>query len=297
MSDSIPYWWRLAALVLLMAGVAAIDRRRHGERASRWREYGFVLGAGGAGSLFGLLNDLVTSSICPEYFTVGKGLAPGAWLPLRAGLLGMKAGFSAGAVAGAICMYANTCGCAVPRLPWRNLLRLAWKPPALAAAAAFSLPLFFREFDPLDFARRLQGILDPGRTCAFLTVWWAHSGAYLGLILGLVWLVADVASRRAGGSRGTGWVKLLLAACLVIAGGGCASNMLYYPTRPVYATPAASGRLLFRAAGQPKAFITVPGGRHTDAFMRADAGYRRQLVDFFDQALGLSSGQPSGREG
>lgn len=49
--------------------------------------------------------------------------------------------------------------------------------------------------------------------------------------------------------------------------------------------PYQHGLMLFAAAKDPKIFVSVPGGQHTDAFLRNDPTYRKQLVDFFCSAL------------
>jgi hypothetical protein len=196
MIQTVPYGCRVALLLLLMSLVAAIDRIRTGQKATKWKEYGFVVLSGVIGALVGVLNDLVTSSISPEYFVVGKGLDPGAGLTVRAGLLGMKAGFSAGAIAGAVCLYAGTGGRTFPPLAGRSLLGLVWRPVALATTGAVILALTCRRLDPFGFAILLDETLDSHRMQRFLTVWWIHSGLYLGLLLGVVWIIRDITRLR-----------------------------------------------------------------------------------------------------
>jgi len=75
---------------------AGYDYYRNRGGATRWREYRLVVVGGLVGAVFGMVNDVVTSSIPPEYFTLGKGLAGGDGLQTRAALLGMQAGSSAG---------------------------------------------------------------------------------------------------------------------------------------------------------------------------------------------------------
>jgi pimeloyl-ACP methyl ester carboxylesterase len=50
--------------------------------------------------------------------------------------------------------------------------------------------------------------------------------------------------------------------------------------------PYQHGELLFAAAKDPKTFVTVPGGQHTDALTRDDPIYRKLLVTFFNQQTG-----------
>ena len=196
MIETIPYWCRIVLLLLLMSLVAAIDWLWNRQKATKWNEYGFVIVSGVIGTLFGFLNDLITSSISPEYFIFGKGLDPGEGLTLRAGILGMKAGFSAGAIAGAICLYLSTRDCSCPPLAYRRLLGFLWRPVTLAVTTAFILALFFRQLDPLDLSAQLEGILDSQQIERFLTVWWIHSGLYLGLLASVVWIIVDIARLR-----------------------------------------------------------------------------------------------------
>jgi hypothetical protein len=195
MPETIPYWLRIVLLLLVMSVVAGIDWHRHRRNATRWREYGFVILSGIIGTVFGFCNDLLTSSISPEYFIFGKGLATGEGLMARAGILGMKAGFAAGAVAGAICLYASTRKCSYPPLAYRNLLRLVWRPVVLAATAAF-IAVLFRQHDPLAFSAELEGILPPEQVRRFLVVWWIHAGLYSGLLVAVFWIIVDIIRLR-----------------------------------------------------------------------------------------------------
>jgi hypothetical protein len=49
--------------------------------------------------------------------------------------------------------------------------------------------------------------------------------------------------------------------------------------------PIRHGIMLFDAAKEPKEFVRVPGGRHTDAFVRPEPQYRRKLMEFFKESL------------
>ena len=195
MVTSIPYWCRILVLITVIAVIVAVDWHRHGPRATKPREYGFVILTGIVGSLFGLFNDLLTSSISPDYFIFGKGLAPGNGFTMGVAILGMKAGFSAGAIAGAICLFASTRK-GNRAVPFHNLLGLVWKPVVLAVATAFTLALFFRQLDPLDFSGALAEVLDPQQICRFLMVWWIHLGLYLSLLVSVPWMVVDITRLR-----------------------------------------------------------------------------------------------------
>ena len=49
--------------------------------------------------------------------------------------------------------------------------------------------------------------------------------------------------------------------------------------------PFRHGRLLFERAEEPRTLVTIPSGGHTDAFIRQDPVFRKQLVDFFESVL------------
>lgn len=49
--------------------------------------------------------------------------------------------------------------------------------------------------------------------------------------------------------------------------------------------PYRHGQMLNAVAREPKEFITVEGGQHTDALTRSDPQYRKRLVKFFEDAL------------
>ncbi len=197
MFEEIPYGARVAALVVLMATVATVERVRLGSRATRWREYTFVLVAGLATGLFGMANDLLTSSLSPGYFVIGKDL-PAATLPGAAMLLGLKAGFSSGAIAAAICVWAATRRSASPPMPLRDLARMLWRPFLLAVALAAVFALVLSSADPLDLRGRIGPLLTENQADRFLRVWWIHLGLYLGLLLGLSWTLVSVWRRRSG---------------------------------------------------------------------------------------------------
>jgi len=189
MLDRFPFPYRVALLAGLMAVVAALDFWRHGRQASKHREYGFVLIAGIAGAMFGFANDCVTSSISPDYFTLGKGLEPGADLRWRAGEYGMKTGFSAGVIGGAVCLFATTRKSRFSTEQARRLLRALWMPVLGAVLLGLALPVIAGGFDPAGLSARLDSVLNAGQIARFRRVWWIHTGLYAGLAAGLVAMI------------------------------------------------------------------------------------------------------------
>ena len=99
--------YRVTLLLGLMLVVSLVDFYRNGARAVKFREYGFIIITGAVGGAVGFVNDLVTSSISPEYFILGKGLEESPDLRIQAGLFGLRVGFSAGVIGGAVCLYAS----------------------------------------------------------------------------------------------------------------------------------------------------------------------------------------------
>ena len=191
--QDIPFWVRIAALVVLMAVLAGVDLWYRRGRSTRWKEYLFILLAGCAAAVFGSLTDLVTSSISPDYFIFGKGL-PADGIRWHAMALGLQAGFSAGAIAGALCLFVGTRRRARANISLPKIAMLAWRPFLLAGVLAAVVPFTCGSFDPVGFADQLGGPLGPDRAARFLTVWHIHLGVYLGLAVGVVWMI--VAIRR-----------------------------------------------------------------------------------------------------
>jgi hypothetical protein len=187
----IPFWVRILALLTLMAIVAGADAWVRRRQARRWKEYLFILAVGCLGAVFGAMTDFVTSSISADYFIFGKELSPDG-IRWRAMLLGLQAGFSAGAIAGALCLFIglqNRTGSMT--LPKVGLL--AWRPLVLAPVLGVAVPLTCSWFDPYRFVESLgRTSIGPDRAVRFLTVWHIHLGVYLGLGVGVVWMIVEL---------------------------------------------------------------------------------------------------------
>jgi hypothetical protein len=196
MQERFPFSYRAGLLAGLMAIAAGVDLCRHGRSATRYKEYLFVWLAGFIGCLIGGANDLITSSISPDYFSLGKGLPGGAALKLRAAIYGIQEGLSAGIISGAVCVYASRGKTAVPPLCFGRMLRLLWLPAGGAVAGAVLLPLIASRFDPMRLAAKLDGIIAAGPIVQFRRVWWIHTGLYSGLAAGLLALVVLVLKLR-----------------------------------------------------------------------------------------------------
>jgi hypothetical protein len=181
---------RVLLLLALMAIVTIVDFKQKGREASKYREYGFILIAGAVGALLGFVNDLITSSISPDYFVFGKGLDSGDGLRWRAGIFGAKEGLSAGIIAGAVCLFATAQKTSLSPAQLRSLLARLWMPLAGAVLAGLTLPLAAGAFDPFHLAAKLESFLNGNQIRRFLRVWWIYTGLYAGLTLGLAAMIA-----------------------------------------------------------------------------------------------------------
>ena len=179
-----------------MTVAAGVDFCRHGRLATRHKEYAFIWLAGFIGCLIGGVNDLITASISPEYFSAGKGLPDGQGLELRAAIFGVQEGLSAGVIGGAVCLYASRRKTRVAPLGFGRMLRLIWMPAGGAVVGAVLLPLIASRFDPLGLAAKLDGIIADGAIVQFRRVWWIHTGLYSGLAAGLAALIVTVLKLR-----------------------------------------------------------------------------------------------------
>jgi hypothetical protein len=168
---------------MLVVSLADLYKKR-GE-ATKFREYGFILITGALGAFIGAMNDLITSSISPEYFTLGKGLDEGPDLRLQAGLFGLQVGFSAGVIGGAVCLFVTRRKSSLPAVRFSRLFQLLWMPVTGAILCGVALPLAFSQFDLAKFSVQLSTLLDAEGISRFRKVWWIHLGLYAGMIVGL----------------------------------------------------------------------------------------------------------------
>lgn len=188
--------YRVTLLLGLMLVVSLVDLYRNGSRAVKFREYGFIIITGAVGGAVGFVNDLITSSISPEYFILGKGLEESPDLRIRAGLFGLQVGFSAGVIGGAVCLYACRRKSAHPPAKFSRLFRLLWVPVAGAILGGIVLPLGFSKFDPMRFSGQLDTLLSAERISRFRQVWWTHVGLYAGMVVGLTAMILRAAKER-----------------------------------------------------------------------------------------------------
>lgn len=204
--------WRIAVGVSIFIVLAIVDYRANRTRATRWREYLFLLICVACALAYGILNDLVTSRISVEYFLFGKGVAERMSadaaahpesnrlaLDLQAIRIGALATWSAGLIAGAAMLMTNSLS-ARPRLKMRRMLVLI---PVIAAGAIACAAIggglgasgFLTRFST-DFAEMVAR--DEMRPARFMAVFGIHLGGYAGGMLGLIASCVVIWKRRNG---------------------------------------------------------------------------------------------------
>jgi hypothetical protein len=195
----------IGSSILLVMALA--DLRRHGRRATRWREYLFLIAAVVVAMLYGAVNDSITSKISWEYFYYGKDLMQSlgpntppdpAALAWSAAAVGIKATWSAGLIVGVAMLMANNPKPGLPQLSYPRLLRLM---PiiflcCLACAMALGIGgyrgwLIGMSSDFGDMVRR-----DEFRPYRFMAVFGIHLGGYIGGLIGTVWAVICIRGNR-----------------------------------------------------------------------------------------------------
>ena len=201
MLERFPFWIRAACLAGLMVIGAVLDVCRHGRAATRHKEYAFIWFTGLIGCLMGGTTDLITSSISPYYFTIGKGLLGGEGFERRVAMFGVQEGLSAGVIAGAVCVYVSRRKSKFAPLGFGELLRRLWMPVFCAVAGSVLFPLVAGDSDPAGLALKLDAAALAWPFSRFLRVWWIHTGLYAGLLSGLFWLIGLVVRRRRAGAK------------------------------------------------------------------------------------------------
>ena len=213
-------WWlhsdaglaaRVAIGASVLAVLAASDLYRNRGRATRWREYGFLVGCVAAALVYGAANDQVTTTISWEYFAYGKAVAealpPGeppnsAAFRWEAAKVGMRATWSAGLIVGVALLIANNPRRdGRPRLSYAALARLV---PLVFGAVVLSAVVlgaagYLGAFAPVNEDFRAMLRRDLWRPRRFMAVYGMHTGAYVGGVLGtVIAVVRGTRARRRG---------------------------------------------------------------------------------------------------
>jgi hypothetical protein len=198
---------RIAIGVCFFAVLAVYDLAKNGRRAKRWREYSFLLLAVALAEAYGIVNDLITSRISWEYFYYGKGLSAAlgprvppnsmalAWAAAK---VGMKASWTAGAIAGVVLLIANNPRPGTGQLPYRRLIRRLPGILLIMLPFVIALGIAGREGQLTWLSSDLSGIVRENqfRPRQFLCVFGIHLGAYVGGAVGLAWAAWRVVRER-----------------------------------------------------------------------------------------------------
>jgi hypothetical protein len=197
MLPSLPYWARALLAAAFLITFAGIDFLRNRERATRWREYLFWVLCGAAGSVFAVLNDLVTSRLSKEYFVVGKGLPveDSAGFVWEVVAFATRVGFVAGLVIGGALLVANNPAPRLRPLRYRTLAGYLLLPLAAALVTA-PLVATIRSWDVQALGGELRQSLSEEDVQAFLRVQRIHVGLYAGGCAGTVAAAVAVGRRR-----------------------------------------------------------------------------------------------------
>ena len=189
--------WRIPLLgVFLIAGVI-YDRWRHGAAGRRAKEYSLLLGCGLLGALVGLLQDLISIRVSPDYFVLGKGIEDDADFTRQVLLLGTYAGFIAGLVLGGLLLLANQPRPTRATLSYRALLSRGVSRTLGLALAGVPLGFLIGPGSPLR-GQVGRNLLPPEALERFLQVWGMHYGLYGGAALGVCWALVSVWRSRLG---------------------------------------------------------------------------------------------------
>jgi MFS family permease len=198
---------RISVGCAIFLALAISDLLKNGRSASRWREYLFLLASVLVALIYGVLNDLITCHISPEYFLYGKGLdeilgnhrsSNTAQLPWEAAKVGMKATWTVGLIVGVALLWANNPSPRFPRLTTRKLFQVMPIVVGCSLLIAMILAvgggtggLAFLSEDFRDMIHR-----DEFRPYRFMTVYGIHLGGYLGGLLGTLLAVLRIRQCR-----------------------------------------------------------------------------------------------------
>lgn len=184
--DDSTFVQRLLVGAAVLGGLAVRDLRRNGSRARLWRELSFIAATAAGAIVYAIGHDLVTCSICPEYFSVGKGIAAAArGFGSEVAWLATRAGWSVGVFIGLVLVVANNPSArGRPQLSHRSLGRFLAFP--VAGALSFSIALGVASVLLAQRLVRASGLdllwlVDPE---GFVVVWAIHLGSYAGVVVG-----------------------------------------------------------------------------------------------------------------
>ncbi|HEX5241940.1 MAG TPA: hypothetical protein VFW23_01665 [Tepidisphaeraceae bacterium] len=209
-------WWtrstqgllaRIAIGAAIFAILATVDLVRHGKKATRWREYLFLVAGVVLACGYGMINDQITSRISWEYFYYGKGLddvlgsrippdsTAMSWAAMK---VGIEATWTAGLIVSVALLIANNPGPNRPQLPYRTLLGHFGFIAIIAVGCSIILGTvgYLGSLTWISSDFRWLAHENLMRPSHFMCVFGIHLGAYLGGTLGVIVSVLRVVARR-----------------------------------------------------------------------------------------------------
>jgi hypothetical protein len=198
---------RVVVGVCILLTLMIVDLMRNRSRATRWREYLFLLICVAAAMVYGMLNDQITSDISWEYFYYGKELdkvlgpdipPDRAAMRWQAAKIGAMATWSVGLILGVAILIANNPRRDRPQLAFRQLLKLLV--PVIVITFAFAAI-----FGMLGWCGLLNWMGEDFRDLWRANVWrprhfsatyGVHLGGYVGGSIGGIFAVARVITLR-----------------------------------------------------------------------------------------------------
>jgi hypothetical protein len=215
MTNTLIWWMKSDAGLLARVGIGATifaalatwDLVRNGRRATRWREYLFLIMAAAMAMAYGAVNDRIASSISWEYFYYGKGLDEQlgprvppdmAALHWEACKVGLKATWSAGLIIGVLFLFANNPRPHRRQLPYGQLTSLLLMVLLVAAFFAVVGALFGSHGWLVWSSPDLQALVqdDLFRPKRFIAVYGMNLGGYVGGIFGTAGGIIHIARQR-----------------------------------------------------------------------------------------------------
>ena len=198
---------RIVVGVCILLTLMIVDLVRNRSRATRWREYVFLVICVAAAMVYGMLNDQVTSGISWEYFYYGKELdkvlgpdipPDRAALRWQAAKIGAMATWSVGLILGVAILIANNPRRDRPQVPLGHLLVLLGPVLALTVlfAAAFGLLGWYGWLNWMFEDFRDMWRLNIFRPHHFTAVYGAHLGGYVGGLIAGTFAVLRVLQMR-----------------------------------------------------------------------------------------------------
>tara|TARA_R110000868_G_scaffold117600_10_gene312330 strand:+ start:1459 stop:2046 length:588 start_codon:yes stop_codon:yes gene_type:complete len=136
----LPLKYRLPFGLFIFLWLAIVDYKKYGWKSERLHEYGFLIYCVFLAVIYGIANDVITSSLSAEYYTFGKEIDSGEGFNMRVAWLAIKGSYWVGLILGVILLVANNPYKSYPRVPLPKL----WKYPLIPIGFTiiFSLTIY-----------------------------------------------------------------------------------------------------------------------------------------------------------